>query len=167
MDINKICAQLEAQKKMIGQLLTGLTPEEAAWKPQKTTWSIVETLQHLVFEERFDFRWMLDHMLHNPQAPWPTRPDLSQAVPEKSLTGLAAAFEKERDQSIIWLKALPDEIEWNKAVEMPWEEPLTTGDMLASWLAHDLLHLRQLVECRYAILAKAQAAHSLAYAGKF
>ena len=47
---------------------------------------------------------------------------------------------------------------------MPWGK-LTAGDLLASWAAHDLLHLRQLNELRYAYLIQVAAPYSVRYAG--
>ena len=37
--------------------------------------------------------------------------------------------------------------------------------MLAAWVAHDLLHLRQLVELHYAWTAQQLQPYSVAYAG--
>ena len=44
---------------------------------------------------------------------------------------------------------------------------LSAGDMLTSWAAHDLLHLRQLVELRFAYLARQARPYSLDYAGEW
>ena len=43
--------------------------------------------------------------------------------------------------------------------------PLTAGDLLVAWTAHDVLHLRQLTELRYALIARAGKPFSPAYAG--
>ena len=41
------------------------------------------------------------------------------------------------------------------------------GDLLAAWVAHDLLHLRQLVELKYAYLARTMEPYALKYAGEW
>jgi hypothetical protein len=39
--------------------------------------------------------------------------------------------------------------------------------MLASWLAHDLLHLRQLIELRYQLTKSNSTPFNVDYAGKW
>jgi hypothetical protein len=43
--------------------------------------------------------------------------------------------------------------------------PISAGDLAASWAAHDLLHIRQLVELRRARLLALTAPHRTEYAG--
>jgi len=71
----------------------------------------------------------------------------------------------------VWLKALtsPD---WNLAITLtfgPSEEKLRVmaGDMLAAWLAHDNLHMRQLVELRRARLVHLSEPYDVQYAGRW
>jgi hypothetical protein len=49
---------------------------------------------------------------------------------------------------------------------MPWGK-LSAGDIMASWLAHDLLHLRQLLELRYHLTLTNSMPYMLEYAGKW
>jgi hypothetical protein len=42
---------------------------------------------------------------------------------------------------------------------------LSAGDMLMSWVAHDLLHLRQLVELHYAYHKQQAQPYDIGYAG--
>ncbi len=44
---------------------------------------------------------------------------------------------------------------------------MTAGDLLAAWVAHDVLHLRQLVELRYAYLVEEAQPNSVGYAGEW
>ena len=76
-----------------------------------------------------------------------------------SLAGFLAA----RQESLAWLESLasPD---WQASYEAPWGE-ITAGDLLASWVAHDLLHLRQLVELRWFLTTKELVPHHVEYAG--
>jgi hypothetical protein len=39
--------------------------------------------------------------------------------------------------------------------------------MLMAWVAHDLLHLRQLIELRYAYLQQQAQPYQIAYAGQW
>ncbi len=59
-----------------------------------------------------------------------------------------------------------DQPDWDAVAEMRWGK-LTAGDMLASWLAHDLLHLRQCIELRYQLTSKAVQPYRVEYAGEW
>lgn len=169
MEIEKAATQLHHQSQAITSLSAGLTEGESRWKPSLESWSVLEVLNHLVDEETLDFRRHLDHILHTPDQPWPeidpegwvTKKNYNNRQMEDTLLN----FNAEREKSIAWLLSLPD-IDWDASISMPWGT-LTSGDMLASWLAHDLLHLRQLVELRYALTAAASQPYSVDYAGKW
>ena len=47
---------------MIQAVLAGVDAEQARWKPDADSWSILEVVCHLVDEEREDFRTRLDHI---------------------------------------------------------------------------------------------------------
>lgn len=169
MDIEQASSQLAHQGQAIFALAGDLTEEEYRFKPDPEYWSILEVLNHLVDEEVLDFRRHLEHILFTPDKPWP-KIDPQGWVTEKryndrQLGETLQNFKAEREKSIAWLATLGHP-KWDAAVEMPWG-PLTAGDMLASWLAHDLLHMRQLVELRYSITAAASSPFSLEYAGEW
>lgn len=169
MDLHKAQIQLKAQGLAIAALVTGLTPDEARWKPDLKSWSVLEVLNHLVDEEIYDFRANLKHILYTPDQPlpeidpmgWVTQRHYNDANFEDTLL----RFEAEREKSLTWLAGLtaPD---WSAAVSTPWGT-LSAGDMLASWLAHDLLHLRQLIELRYQLTSTANQPYRVAYAGEW
>ena len=46
-------------------------------------------------------------------------------------------------------------------------EILRAGDLLASWLAHDLIHIRQITRLHYRWLERLAAPYQLGYAGPF
>ncbi len=57
------------------------------------------------------------------------------------------------------------ELEGDEAVtQTPWGS-IRAGDMLAAWVAHDLLHTRQLVELRWAYTTSAVLPFRVNYAG--
>ena len=161
--------QLKTQGQAILKLVTGLTEEEARWKPASDSWSVLEVLNHLIDEEIYDFRTHLDHILHTPHQPWPEIDPIGWVTKhqynQQDLHDSLVRFEVEREQSLNWLAELPDP-DWKAAVSDP-RGTLSAGDMLASWLAHDLLHLRQLVELRYQITTNISRPYRLDYAGKW
>ena len=169
MNLERAINQLRQQGQAIITLSNGLTDSEVRWKPTPSSWSILEVLNHLVDEEVLDFQRHLDHLLHTPEAPWPEI-DPQGWVTEKKynetqLKKTLQAFQVEREKSITWLMDL-SEPNWRSAVTFSWGD-LNAGDMLASWLAHDLLHLRQLIKRRYQLTLNACKPFSLEYAGKW
>jgi hypothetical protein len=58
-------------------------------------------------------------------------------------------------------------IDGEHAHEHPKLGRLRAGDLLASWIAHDLLHLRQLAGLHFAWNARCLAPYSMAYAGNW
>ena len=73
------------------------------------------------------------------------------------------AFLRERAASLEWLRGL-HEPNWDATYHARWGV-LRAGDLLAAWLAHDHLHVRQLNELHYAYLAQQAAPYSVEYAG--
>lgn len=169
MNLPDSLTQLEAQGQAICALICGLSTEAARWRPAPECWSVLEVLNHLADEEIEDFRAHLGHILHTPGQPWPEIDPMGWVTErhynEKDLGKTLARFIAERGQSLIWLAELP-QLDWNAAVSHAWGT-LSVGDMLASWLAHDLLHLRQLVELRYQLTANASQPYQVEYAGKW
>lgn len=169
MDTKQASVQLKHQEQAITSLVAGLSIEEARMKPSPESWSILEVLNHLVDEESLDFRRHLDQILNTPNQPWP-KIDPEGWVSEKQynerqLDDTVLNFKAERDKSIAWLMTLTHP-NWDASVSLDWGT-LTAGDMLASWLAHDLLHLRQLIELRYFLTANTCQPHRVAYAEKW
>jgi len=169
MEKQEMITQLDVQGQAILILMRGLTEEALRWKPNTSSWSMLEVLNHLVDEEIYDFRAHLEHILHTPNQPWPeidpqgwvTQKQYNQRLLDESL----ANFGSERKASITWLKTL-SEPNWESSVEFSWGN-LSAGDMLASWVAHDLLHLRQLIELRYQLRDNFSQPFSVTYAGKW
>jgi hypothetical protein len=161
--------RLAQNAQSIRSLATGITGEQARWKPAPQAWSILEVVNHLYDEEQFDFRVRLDHILHMPdqEAPpidpqgWVTSRRYNERGLEESLNNFLA----ERAKSLNWLRSL-GEPNLDASIAMPWGS-ITAGDMFAAWVAHDLLHLRQLVELHYAWTQKSLAPYSLRYAGEW
>jgi len=168
-NLDHLTTQLAYQAEAIRALVQGVSDDQARWKPSADDWSILEVIHHLYDEEVEDFRRHLDHILYHADQPWPridpggwvTQRRYNQQDPAEMLAKFLAA----RQESLAWLRSL-DAPDWHAAITMPWGA-LTAGDMLASWAAHDLLHLRQLVELHYAWTQRAVAPHSVEYAGEW
>ena len=130
---------------------------------------MLETVCHLLDEEREDFRQRLDYILHRPEDAWPPIDPggwvLARGYNQRDIAEELAAFEGERQKSVDWLCRLgaPN---LEAAVPAPWGS-MKAGDMLAAWVEHDNLHLRQLVELRHARVAHLAQPYSIQYAGEW
>ncbi len=169
MERDRLVLQMLEDGERVRALLHGVSDQQARWKPDPDSWSMLEVVNHLLDEERHDFRVRLDYTLHRPGEAWPpidpggwvTERQYNQQDPEASL----AQFLSERESSIAWLRELsaPD---WEATYEAPWGS-IRAGDLLASWVAHDLLHMRQLVELHWAYTVAGVAPYRPNYAGEW
>jgi len=84
---------------------------------------------------------------------------------ERDLAEMVANFEAERQKSLAWLKSLSNP-NWEAAYTAPFGV-IKAGDIMGSWVAHDQLHLRQLVELRRARVLQLVAPYEVRYAGEW
>ena len=161
--------ELTNSTQMIRALLAGITQEEAQVKPQPEVWSQLEVICHLHDEEREDFRDRLDSILHrpteefqviNPQG-WITE----RKYNEQDFEQVRGNFFAERKKSLEWLKDL-SEADW-ETMHTDKYGSVTAGEMFSNWVAHDNLHIRQLVELRRARIEKITAPYPIEYAGEW
>ena len=167
MDKDVLLSQLSANAARLHALVRDVSDRQARWRPDPGAWSILEVVCHLLDEERQDFRVRLDYTLHRPGEPWPpidpagwvTEREYNQQDLEASLD----AFLSEREASLAWLRefSTPD---WEVPYEAPWG-PISAGDLFASWVAHDLLHMRQLVELHWHYKEERVKPYNTRYAG--
>jgi hypothetical protein len=167
MNLDQLTIRMANNAQTIRHLTIEVAEDQARWRPDPDSWSILEVINHLCDEEREDFRVRLDIILHRPEQAWPginpegwvserqyNRRDLEPSVTE---------FLRAREESLIWLKGLSD-VDWQATYDAPFGR-ITAGDMFASWVAHDLLHLRQLVELHWAHTLQQVQPHQVDYAG--
>jgi hypothetical protein len=169
MQFDVLFQELEHGAGMIQALLADVTPVEARIKPSPEAWSVLEVICHLVDEERRDFRQHLDRLLQPPERPCPLQEMATSPYNERDLTVALNEFLEERRRSLVWLRALPTP-NWDTAYDLsfgPSDEKLrvSAGDMLSAWVAHDNLHMRQLVELRRARLLRLTEPYDVRYAG--
>ena len=163
-----IIEQLELNGNRIRLLVEGVSSEQAHLKPNPETWSILEVINHIYDEEREDFRAHLNFILNNPTGNWPSIDPqgwvTARGYNQRDIVQSLTNFLTEREASIVWLKTL-DVSDWSQGVIPPWDGLITAGDMLSSWAAHDLLHMRQLVELHHSYALKLAAPYNADYAG--
>lgn len=148
-------------------LVAGMTEAEARSRPSPEAWSVLEVVCHLYDEEREDFRQRLDIILHRPDEEFPPiDPEewiTARQYNQRDLAEMLGNFAAERARSLAWL---------NQQAASNWDTEYTNefgslkaGDMFAAWVAHDNLHMRQLVELRRSRLLSLTTPYDVEYAG--
>ncbi len=167
MNLSNLIAQLEANSNTIASLVSSVSLEQARWKPSAKRWSILEVMCHLADEEREDFRTRVRSMLFDD----PSGSSAGQIDPKgwvkvrgyntRVLSDAIADFQRERVASLEWLRDLPSP-DWSRTHRRAGRR---AGDFMASWAAHDLLHVKQITRLRYDWLALEMQPFSVDYAG--
>jgi len=158
LNLEAILARMEAFPRVLESLVVGLPAEDLTRRPDPGAWSFLDILDHILLEETQDFRSRLESTLAYPYRAWPGI-DPPAAVQERR-----AVSHDARAESVRWLRALDAPV-WANTYQHPAIGPLRAGDLLASWAAHDALHLRQLAHRRLQLTDRDTADFSTAYAG--
>ena len=167
--LQHVTENLQRNKTVFKDLLSGVSRENYLWKQQPEKWCLLEIICHLCDEEREDFRARVKSTLESPTTAWPTidpqgwvngRKYIEQDYEKK-----ISEFMAERDKSVEWLKSLKNH-NWDSAYIHPKVGPVTARLLLANWLAHDYLHIRQITKLKYDHLAQLSAV-KLDYAGNW
>ncbi|MCE2503845.1 MAG: DinB family protein [Chlorobi bacterium] len=170
MNLERLSQQLLATIPTLQSMLTPINKDQVRWRPAPEKWSILDVINHLADEERVDFRQRLDLTLHHPEQDWPgINPDVAVKDPRyknRSLQEALDDFIAERHRSLQWLDSLgsPD---WNQAHVHARFGLMCAGELMAAWVAHDLLHLRQLIRLKWEYLATQTEPFGLDYAGSW
>lgn len=151
-------------------LLSQIETEEATWKPGPDRWSILETLCHIIDIEVEDFRTDLDIILFRPEDPWPGFDEMewvtSRFYNEQSFPDKIDQFVHEREKSVHWLKGLEDpDLDSLHSGNGSGGKRKSAGDIMVSWIAHDLFHIRQLSLLRFDLLNRQGQRYSPSYSG--
>lgn len=167
MKFETLYQELTQSTEMIRGLLAGVSQEEAQVKPSAEAWSILEVICHLYDEEREDFREHLDFILHRQHEEWhvidPQGWVASRNYNQQNFNEMQEKFFEERKKSLERLKGL-SEANWETIYESQFGS-MKAGDMFAAWVAHDNLHVRQLVELRRSYIERITKGYMIEYAG--
>lgn len=167
MDFQTLYRELLNSGEMIRALTREIGQDQAQVRPGAGGWSILEVICHLHDEEREDFREHLDFILFRQDEHWhPIAPQAwvkTRKYNERDFKTMKAKFFRERAKSLARLKKLKN-ADWKTKYKTKWGT-MTAGDMFASWVAHDNLHIRQLVELRRKLIERMVKPHKIHYSG--
>jgi hypothetical protein len=173
MELGNPAAVLAANAVTIESLVRGVSEEQARWRAGGKGWAIVEVACHLLDEERDDFRRRIRLTFAHPEQPWPPIDPEGWARDRnylaRELEPTLEDFLAERRQSVTWLETLSRSgADWDATTRFEHPAgPMRTGDLLASWIAHDFLHTRQLVRLHFQYREMQCAPYGTAYAGRW
>jgi uncharacterized damage-inducible protein DinB len=167
MNLQYFIQRFSNNRGVFESLLCDVSLEQARWKPTADKWSMLEVVNHLYDEEREDFRQRLQLTLADPGQSWPPINPRewveTRAYNDRDLAASLKNFLAERDSSLDWLRQLTNP-NWQNSNEGP-NGRLSAGDLLAAWLAHDFLHIRQLARLHWQYTGELAAPYQTTYGG--
>ena len=167
MEYKALYLELVNSTEMIRALIKDISQEQAQVKPDANAWSILEVLCHLHDTEREDFREHLDFILHRQNEEWhvidPQAWIMERKYNEQNLIEMQEKFFAERKQSLEWLNTV-SHVDWSITYTSEYGS-VSASEMLSCWIAHDNLHIRQLVELRRKHIEHITNPDDLQYAG--
>ena len=168
MNIDYLVGSLQRFPETLRALIEGLSDETYRWKPPDDAWSILEIVTHLADEEVEDFRTRVRMTLEDPTQPWPSIDPVGWAAERKYNQGnfyeALQRFLTERQNSLKWLSRLNNP-NWESTYHHPQIGDLREGDVMCAWVAHDLLHLRQITKRLFQLTQEHCGEYRLDYAG--
>ena len=167
MEVKDLISQLIKNKDLFHLSFSDIPESQFNWKPvESDIWSLKEILCHLYDEERLDFKPRISCIIEQNPPPPINPPEWVKSYASKDYNTTLASFIKEREHSIAFLNAF-DSKHWNTTYQYPDNGPIRSCRFfLDNWLAHDLLHLRQITKLRYLYL-DAHSDHPIEYAGNW
>jgi hypothetical protein len=167
MQATQLIGQLDRNRILFSTLLDLHHEVPPDWKPEDHKWCLKEIVCHLVDEEREDFRCRVDQALHRSSDELaPIDPKdwvISRSYIEQDYEHKCREFLAERTKSIHWLRSLNDP-DWDSLLIHPVIGRLSAFFLLTNWLAHDYLHIRQIIRLKFDYLAQSTTM-PLHYAG--
>lgn len=169
MDAIHLKRQLALNRDRVATLARGIPEDQARWKPDEDSWSFLEVVSHLADEEEFDFPVRLKIILEGEGKTWPEIDPAGWVVERHYNRGdlyeSLDRYVRLRNEWLGWLDGLENP-DWDASYEAPFGE-ITAGDMFVSWVTHDLLHMRQLVELLRSYLEEEAKPYRMDYAGEW
>ncbi len=165
-DRDKAVAQFKQTKKELLKTVKGLSDEQLNYKPDETTWSVAECLEHLTISEqtlfgivqmtlqsepdptgREDVRMSDEEVLgliKDRSSKVKTRPDLEPTNQFGSVEGTLNAFKERRDTNIEFVKTTDEDLR-NRYFEFPFGK-VDAVQVLLFISGHSQRHIDQMKE---------------------
>ena len=141
-------AVLEQTPIIIEKILVAATREQMHWKPAPERWSIGEVLAHLVEVEKLFHERGRRIVEQEDPAIEPYDQNVAYAAgnySHKDAVAMLRDFCHQRDQSVTWLRYLPESARARTGCHAEIGS-FTLTQMINEWAFHDLGHIRQISE---------------------
>ena len=173
MDASWMIDRLDRFPTALAVMVGTLDPEDARWRPTPEDWSILEIVCHLIDEDLDDFGTRLRLVLESPTSDWPRIDPEAAAIDRdyrsRSFPGVLDEFLMVRRAKVGWLHTIAEADFGTRAqhprLNHPEHGAMSAGDLLASWCAHDALHLRQIAKRLHQLTDSKAEGHGVGYAG--
>lgn len=169
MNHERIIENIKANRDVFSTILSNKNKHEYLWKPSDEKWCLIEIVCHLYDEEREDFRSRVKHTLETPEKPLAMFDQIAWVKDKKYIeqdyNQMLRKLLDERLNSSNWLSSLENPL-WKNAYVHPKLGALSAEHFLVNWLAHDLLHIRQIIGIQFQFLQQSTA-NNLSYAGSW
>jgi hypothetical protein len=166
---NLFVKSFESNLIVFQTLFNSCSNEELQWRERLGKWNLLEIVCHLYDEERDDFRTRLRSVLENPENPFPPIDPVGWVTEhnyaEQDFKDMLKKFLEERESSVRWLKSLKNPPLENTYMH-PKLGPMSGKYILSNWLAHDYLHIKQIIRVKYSYLQQLSGM-DLNYAGEW
>ena len=161
--------QLKANLDLYESLFKALEEDLILWRQAPEKWCLLEIVCHLYDEERDDFRFRTKWVLERPgELPPPFNPldwVEERQYMKQDFNDMVGRFIAERKSSIHYLQNL-EQPNWNNSYMHPIKGAVSAGYYLSNWVAHDYLHIRQILKLKFDFLKHTNGT-SLDYAGNW
>lgn len=154
--------------RVIESVVRCFDQRDTLWKPDESSWSVLEIVCHLCDEEVEDFRTRVVMTLESPTRGWPAIDPQgwasARSYQTRDLDTQVELFLGLRTESIEILGSLKNP-NWTRSHEHRVLGSMSAGQMLACWVDHDALHLRQLAKRLHQLSIRDGGGVSTEYAG--
>ncbi len=156
--LDEAMAVLERTPASLGALLEGLPERWVRATEGEGTWSPYDVIGHLIHGERTDWMPRVQHILAGETRPFHAFDRTAQFTESqgRSLAELLATFADLRRESLAALRALHlTRADLDRKGVHPALGEVTLGQLLATWVAHDLDHVGQIARTMAKVYATA------------
>lgn len=148
-NLDKSIEILERTPSVLNSLLNGLSESWIQENEGENTWSPFDVVGHLIHGEKTDWitrtKIILEHGEEKVFTPFDRFAQFTESK-NKNLNELLEEFEKLRKANLIELKKLSlKQEDLSKTGKHPEFGTVTLEQLLATWVVHDLNHIRQIV----------------------
>lgn len=157
-DLNDIVAILERTPVSLTAMLEGLPDVWTTATEGDNTWSPYDVIGHLIHGERTDWMPRVRHILAGETRPFPPFDRTAQFTEshDAGLSELLAEFASARQESIATLHSLNlTNQDFIRTGQHPEFGTVTLGQLLATWVVHDLDHVGQIARTMAKVYADA------------